>query len=71
MMKATQLREQTAEELQEAYDEARQSLFDLQVRKDTGEDQGQPLKARTLRRDIARIKTIMNEREREGVNNNG
>ncbi len=70
-MKATQLREQTADELGEAYDEARQALFDLQVRKDTGEAAEQPLKARTLRREVARIKTVMRERELEGVKNHG
>jgi large subunit ribosomal protein L29 len=70
-MKAAELREQTVEELRETYDEARQALFDMQVRTDTGEGQEQPLKARTLRRDLARIKTVMNEREREGVENHG
>jgi large subunit ribosomal protein L29 len=70
-MKATQLREKTADELREAYDETRQELFNLQVRKDTGEASEQPLKVRTLRRDVARIKTVMTEREREGVENHG
>ena len=70
-MKATQLREQTADELGEAYDETRQALFDLQVRTDTGEGAEQPLKARTLRREVARIKTVMRERELEGVKNHG
>ncbi len=67
-MKATDLREQTVEELQEAYDETRQALFNMQVRKDVDGDAGeQPLKARALRRDIARIKTVLKERELEGV----
>ena len=67
-MKATDLREQTAEELQEAYDETRQALFEMQVRKDVdGDEAVQPLKARSLRRDVARIKTVMRERELEGV----
>ena len=70
-MKATQLREQTADELHEAYDETRQELFNLQVRKDAGEASEQPLKVRTLRRDVARIKTVMREREREGVEKHG
>ncbi|MBT3194672.1 MAG: 50S ribosomal protein L29 [Verrucomicrobia bacterium] len=70
-MKATQLREKTAEELQEAYDETRQALFDLQVRVDTGDGTEQPLKARVLRREVARIKTVMRELEREGVENHG
>ena len=70
-MKATQLREKTADELREAYDETRQALFDLQVRKDSGDDSDNPLRARTLRRDVARIKTVMREVEREGVDNHG
>jgi large subunit ribosomal protein L29 len=67
-MKATDLREQTAEELLEAYDETRQALFEMQVRKDVDGDAAvQPLKARALRRDVARIKTVLRERELEGV----
>ncbi len=67
-MKAADLREKTVEELHEAYDETRQALFNMQVRKDVDGDAGeQPLKARALRRDAARIKTVMRERELEGV----
>lgn len=68
-MKATELRQRTDDELREAYDEARQELFELQVRKDVEGDAAEqnPLKARLLRRDIARIKTVMKEREVEGV----
>ena len=70
-MKATELREKTADELREAYDETRQALFELQVRKDTGETSEQPLKARILRREVARIKTVIRQRELEGVKNHG
>ncbi len=70
-MKATQLKEKTADELRETYDETRQTLFELQVRKDTGEASENPLKVRALRRDVARIKTVMREVEREGVENHG
>ena len=67
-MKAADLREKTVEELHEAYDETRQALFNMQVRKDVDGDAGeQPLKARMLRRDAARIKTVIRERELEGV----
>jgi len=69
-MKATQLREQTADELRELYDETRQALFELEVHKDASDTEN-PLKIRTLRRDVARIKTVMTEREREGVENHG
>jgi len=70
-MKATQLREKTADELRETYDETRQALFNLQVRVDTGDGAEQPLKARSLRRDVARIKTVIRELEREGAKNHG
>jgi len=70
-MKATQLREKTADELREAHDEARQSLFDLQVRTNSGEGAEQPLKARSLRREVARINTVIRQRELEGVKNHG
>ena len=67
-MKATDLREQTVDELHEVYDETCQALFNMQVRKDVDGDAGeQPLKARALRRDVARIKTVIRERELEGV----
>jgi len=70
-MKATQLREKTADELRETYDETRQALFNLQVRVDTGDGSEQPLKGRSLRRDVARIKTVLRELEREGAKNHG
>ena len=70
-MKATQLREKTADELRETYDETRQALFNLQVRVNTGDGAEQPLKARSLRRDVARIKTVLRELEREGAKNHG
>ena len=68
-MKAEDLRNKTDEELAEAYDEVRQELFDLQVRKDIEGDAAgnNPVKARLLRRDVARIKTVMKERQVEGA----
>jgi len=64
-MKAENLREQTFEELRELHEEARRELFDLEVRSSTGDNSEQPLRKRTLRREVARIKTVM--RELEGV----
>ena len=69
MMKAAGFRDQSAEELAEAYEESRQELYKLRVRKDIADEAGNPLKARELRRTIARIKTVM--REREGVKRHG
>ncbi len=68
-MKAAELRERSAEELREAYEEKRQELFMLNVRKDVADAADNPLQARMLRRDIARIKTLM--REQEGVKHHG
>ena len=64
-MKAAKFREQTTEELRESYEEARKELFDLQVKSTTGDNSIQPLRRRMVRREVARIKTVM--REREGV----
>jgi len=62
-MKAAELRERSAEELREAYEERRQELFELNVRKDVADEADNPLKIRALRRDIARIKTLLREQE--------
>lgn len=68
-MKAAELRDRSAEELREVYEEKRQELFELNVRKDVADAADNPLKVRNLRRDIARIKTLM--REQEGVKHHG
>ncbi len=68
-MKAAELRDRSAEELREAYEEKRQELFMLKVRKDVADAADNPLKARALRRDIARIKTLM--RDQGGVKHHG
>ena len=60
-MKATALRELTAEELQHQYDETQAELFNLRIQKSSGQIEN-PARLRLLRREIARIKTIMHER---------
>lgn len=69
MMKAAELRDRSSEELREAYEEKRQDLFMLNVRKDVADEAENPLKVRSLRRTIARIKTVM--REQEGKQRHG
>ncbi len=64
-MKATEIRDRSTEELLGLLDEKRQALFELEVRKGVADEASNPLEARTLRRTIARIRTVMNERERE------
>ncbi len=71
MMKAAELRERSADELREAYEEKRQELFMLNVRKDVADAAENPLAVRVLRRTIARIKTVMSEQEREGEKRHG
>jgi large subunit ribosomal protein L29 len=61
-MKALNIREQTDEELQQACRDMRRELFDLRIRKRTGEGAENPLRIRTLRRDVARAMTVLRER---------
>lgn len=65
-MKAVKLREHTDDELQQLYQDTRKELFDLRVRKGTGDSSEQPLRIRVLRRDIARIETVLGERLSRG-----
>lgn len=60
-MKATALREMTVEELDHQYDETQKELFNLRIQKSSGQLEN-PARLRLLRRELARIKTIKNER---------
>jgi len=62
-MKARSIRENKDDELLQVYDETRQKLFDLRMRKSIGDATEQPLLIRQVRKDLARIKTVMRERE--------
>ena len=62
-MKAEEIRNLTDEELEQRTDDTYRDLFNLRMRKAGGQVEN-PLRIRGLRRDIARIKTILNERER-------
>jgi large subunit ribosomal protein L29 len=64
-MKATNLREQTGEELQNLMDETRSELANVRMMQRVGDGSQSAVKMRTLRRDIARIKTVMQERAGE------
>jgi large subunit ribosomal protein L29 len=61
-MKAIELKEQTIEELETKLAEIKKSLFSLKLQKSTGQLEN-PLKIRNLRKDIARIKTMLREKE--------
>lgn len=64
-MKASEIRARTDEELRTNLRELEQELFNLRFQMVTGQLEN-PLRARNVRRDIARIKTILRERQLEG-----
>ena len=59
-MKMESLRDMTRDELNQRKREMTEELFNLNMRK-TLKELDNPLKLRTLRRDIARIETILSE----------
>lgn len=61
-MKASSLREQTDEELLNLMDQTRSELANVRMMQRVGDGSQQPLRMRTLRREIARIKTVMQGR---------
>ena len=60
-MKARKLRELTKEEMGQQLSDAEQELFNLRIRRATGRLE-RPLRLRTLRRDVARMKTVLREK---------
>ncbi len=61
-MKATELRDKTTEELQAQLISLKKDLFFLRMQHATNQLDN-PLKIQTVKRDIARVKTIIRERE--------
>ncbi len=61
-MKNKDLRELTVEELNKKIDESKDELFKLRFQLATGQLDN-PMKIREVRRNIARVKTILRERE--------
>ena len=61
-MKANELREMKNEELNVKLGELKQELFDLRFNHATGQLTN-PMQINTCKKDIARIKTILKERE--------
>lgn len=59
-MKANELRKSSAEDLQNQLEELLKEQFNLRMQKGTGQ-LSRPSQVRTVRRDIARIKTVMHE----------
>ncbi|MDO9540717.1 MAG: 50S ribosomal protein L29 [Kiritimatiellia bacterium] len=69
-MKAKELRELATDELKQSYQDRLKEHFDLRKVKVTGKLDN-PLQIRQKRRDIARIKTVLNERMHERAGNDG
>ncbi len=61
-MKATELREKSTEELQAQLTSLKKDLFFLRMQHATNQLDN-PLKIQTVKKDIARVKTIIRERE--------
>jgi large subunit ribosomal protein L29 len=61
-MKKEQMRELTREELQQRKSETEEELFNLKLQK-ASKELDNPLRLRTLRRDLARINTVLREDE--------
>jgi large subunit ribosomal protein L29 len=66
-VKAVEMREMTLEELRGKEIELRRELFNLRFQAATGEIEN-PLRMRTVRKDIARLLTVMKQKEAEGKN---
>jgi large subunit ribosomal protein L29 len=63
-MKSSQLREQSPEELAAKKEDLMEELLKLRFQKETGQ-LSNPAQIRAIRKDIARINTIENEKMRE------
>ena len=61
-MKASELREKSVEELQQEINNLAKEQFNYRMQKSTGQ-LGQPHLLGQIRRDIARIKTVLREKE--------
>jgi large subunit ribosomal protein L29 len=61
-MKASELREKSVEELQTQLQELYKDQFNNRMQKSTGQ-LGQTHLLREVRRDIARVKTLLNEKQ--------
>ena len=64
-MKVAELREKNVSELNDELIELRRAQFNLRMQKGTGQ-LSKPDQVGKVRRDIARIKTVLNEKSRAG-----
>lgn len=66
-MKAKEVRDLTTKELEKKVDDLKQELFNLRFQMATGQLDN-PMRIRDVRRNIARVKTILRERELKDAN---
>ena len=64
-MKAKDIRERSDDELRKALSDLEEQLFKLRFQKSTGQIEN-PIKIHEVRKDIARVMTVMTERQVEG-----
>jgi large subunit ribosomal protein L29 len=64
-MKPSELKEMTLEELMKKEENMRKELFNLRFQKSTGEIEN-PMRIRSVRKDIARVMTVMSEKKLAG-----
>ena len=65
-MNAKEIRDRSDDELRKALGDLEEQLFKLRFQKSTGQIEN-PIKIREVRKDIARVLTVMGERQTEGV----
>jgi len=63
MMKASELKDMTPEELRQKYEDTKKELFNLRIQQSTGQIE-KAIRLRELRRDVARMLTVLHEREK-------
>lgn len=61
-MKASELKELSTEELRSKLEDLRQEFFNLKFQNATGQLEN-PMSLRVIRKDIARVLTVLNEQE--------
>jgi len=66
-MKANKLHEMTSQELNNKLNDLKSELFNLRFQLATGQLEN-PMRIKHVKKDIARVKTILRERELKGVN---
>lgn len=65
-MKPSEIREKSNDELQQELLDLKEELFRLRFQHATNQLEN-PLKLRTVKRDMARVRTILRERELKGI----